>query len=87
MRARQVGNAFHLTYSGSTAASILPLAKGAQPSVGSAPDRYWKIGIALPDLDYACRGLLAKGVAVSSPKQFVGIGYVAHLTDFERFQI
>jgi len=87
MWARQVGNAFHLTYSGSAATSILPLATASQPYVGPAPDRYWKIGITLPDLDYACRDLLAKGVPVSSPKQFLDIGYVVHFSDLEGFQM
>ncbi|MCL6284650.1 VOC family protein [Ruegeria sp. 2012CJ41-6] len=49
--------------------------------------RYWKIGITLPNLDDAVRALRAKGVAVSEPKQFLDIGYMAHLSDPEGFVI
>jgi catechol 2,3-dioxygenase-like lactoylglutathione lyase family enzyme len=43
--------------------------------------RYWKIGICLPNLDLAYAQLRAAGVAVSEPRQFFDIGYMAHLTD------
>lgn len=49
--------------------------------------RYWKIGITLPNLDHAVRALRDKGVAVSEPKQFLDIGYMAHLSDPEGFVI
>ncbi|WP_371224825.1 VOC family protein [Roseovarius sp. 2305UL8-3] len=53
----------------------------------SRDDRYWKIGITLPNLDLACDRLKRDGVAVSAPHQFQDIGYMAHLTDPEGFQI
>lgn len=50
-------------------------------------DRYWKIGITLPNVDIACDQLLRSGVSVSEPRQFGDIGYMAHLTDPEGFSI
>jgi len=52
-----------------------------------ANDRYWKIGITLPDIDLAHLQLSAKGVNVTQPRQFKDIGYLCHLTDPEGFQI
>ncbi|MFA3919763.1 VOC family protein [Ruegeria hyattellae] len=49
--------------------------------------RYWKIGITLTNLDHAVRVLWDKGVDVSDPKQFLDIGYMAHLSDPEGFAI
>lgn len=49
--------------------------------------RYWKIGITLPNLDFAVDHLRARGVEVSDPKQFLDIGYMAHLSDPEGFVI
>ena len=53
----------------------------ASPHVASQGARYWKIGIALRDLDHAVAYLRDIGVPVSDPKQFQDIGYLAHLTD------
>lgn len=53
----------------------------------SRDERYWKIGICLPDLDVACEQLRRKGVDVSVPHQFRDIGYMAHLHDPEGFAI
>ena len=50
-------------------------------------DRYWKIGITLPDVDIAHAQLVKAGVQVSEPSQFENIGYMAHLQDPEGFQI
>lgn len=49
--------------------------------------RYWKIGITLPDVDAAAASLRAAGIEVTEPKQFLDIGYMCHLSDPEGFQI
>ncbi|WP_037315192.1 VOC family protein [Ruegeria halocynthiae] len=49
--------------------------------------RYWKIGITLPDVDLAASRLRQVGVAVSDPGQFTDIGYMCHLQDPEGFVI
>ncbi|KIC40730.1 glyoxalase [Ruegeria sp. ANG-R] len=49
--------------------------------------RYWKIGITLPDVDLALDFLRRKGIAVSAPQQFLDIGYMCHLNDPEGFVI
>lgn len=49
--------------------------------------RYWKIGITLPDVDLAVDALRKQGHAVSDPRQFLDIGYMAHLSDPEGFVI
>ncbi|MGI9437215.1 MAG: VOC family protein, partial [Geminicoccaceae bacterium] len=50
-------------------------------------DRYWKIGITLPNIDIAHDQLSRAGVAVSDPVQFGDIGYMCHLNDPEDFPI
>lgn len=50
-------------------------------------DLYWKIALAVPDLDLACRQLASKDITTSDPHQFRDIGYLAHLTDPEGFQV
>ena len=47
----------------------------------SSRDSYWKIGITVPALDAAVDYLRERGIAVSEPKQFRDIGYLAHLKD------
>ena len=54
---------------------------------GSADDLYWKIALAVPDLDLACQQLAGKGVKVSAPEQFRDIGYLAHSEDPEGFAV
>ncbi len=49
--------------------------------------RYWKIGITVPDVDLAVAFLRQKGVEVSDPKEFLDIGYMCHLKDPEGFVI
>ncbi|NVO57640.1 VOC family protein [Rhodobacteraceae bacterium B1Z28] len=49
--------------------------------------RYWKIGITLPDVDMAAAFLRQHGVEVSAPRQFLDIGYMCHLSDPEGFVI
>ncbi|MEJ6707831.1 MAG: VOC family protein [Amylibacter sp.] len=53
----------------------------------SRADRYWKIGITLPNVDMAVAQLRDRNVAVSEPKQFQDIGYVSHLSDHAGYQI
>ncbi|WGI22720.1 VOC family protein [Amylibacter sp. IMCC11727] len=55
--------------------------------VQSRADRYWKIGITLPNVDMAVAQLKRRGVVVSVPKQFQDIGYMAHLADPAGYQI
>lgn len=50
-------------------------------------DLYWKIAIAVPDIELAYEQLTQKGVSVSKPHQFQDIGYLAHFTDPEGFTI
>lgn len=50
-------------------------------------DLYWKIAIAVPDIDLACRQLTALGVAVDAPRQFLDVGHLAHFKDPEGFTI
>jgi len=50
-------------------------------------DLYWKISIAVPDLDLACAQLQEKGIAAGPPEQFGDIGYLAHFKDPEGFAI
>ncbi len=50
-------------------------------------DRYWKIGITLPNVDIAYEQLRDGGVAVTKPRQFGDIGYMCHLDDPEGFKI
>ncbi len=44
-------------------------------------NRYWKIGLTMPDLDRAVAHLNWAGWPVSRPQQFLDIGYLCHLTD------
>lgn len=65
----------------------LILQPGGRQVQHSRDERYWKIGICLPNLDIACEQLRQKGVEVSAPHQFREIGYMAHLHDPEGFAI
>ncbi|WP_406646514.1 VOC family protein [Aliisedimentitalea scapharcae] len=53
----------------------------------SQDQRYWKIGVTLPNLAMAHAQLRAAGVQVSQPRQFLDIGYMAHLSDPAGFVI
>lgn len=50
-------------------------------------DRYWKIGITVPNLDLAAAQLADRGLVASTPQMFENIGYLCHLQDPEGFQI
>ena len=43
----------------------------------TAQDRYWKITLAVPDIEFACRQLVERGVEIVEPHQFKNIGYLA----------
>ncbi|MEM6986027.1 MAG: VOC family protein [Pseudomonadota bacterium] len=51
------------------------------------PLGYWKIGIALADVDRARAALVARGVEVTSAQQFADIGYLCHLKDPDGYSI
>jgi len=46
-------------------------------------DRYWKIAITLPDLDFAHAQLCDRGISSTTPHQFRDIAYMSHLADPE----
>jgi len=48
---------------------------------------YWKIGLALPDVDLAREKISSKGTSVSLPSQFKDIGYLCHCADPDGFSI
>jgi len=85
MEARVEDVAWRAGYAGEDADLIL--LPGGTRAAHSREERYWKIGICLPDLDIACEQLRQKGVEVSAPHQFRDIGYMAHLHDPEGFSI
>ena len=53
----------------------------------SPQDLYWKIALAVPDIDLAHRQLVQKGIAVQAPRQVGDVAYLAHLQDPEGFTI
>lgn len=85
MGLRAEGETWRAGYAGEDADLIL--LRGGRRAAHSRDERYWKIGICLPDLDTACEQLRQKGVEVSAPHQFRDIGYMAHLHDPEGFAI
>ena len=50
-------------------------------------DVYWKIALAIPNIELAYTQLVNKGVTVGKPRQFQDIGYLAHFQDPEGFVI
>lgn len=72
-----------------TADAKIELRQAASPGnyEHASTDRYWKIGIALPNLDIAHAQLHKVGVAISNQSQFKDIGYMCHLSDPEGFSI
>ncbi|UWQ24582.1 VOC family protein [Leisingera aquaemixtae] len=85
MTARSGNGSWRAGYAGADADLVLQ--PGGRPVPHSREERYWKIGICLPDLDTACEQLRQKGVEVSAPHQFRDIGYMAHMHDPEGFAI
>ncbi|MFD1156538.1 VOC family protein [Roseovarius aestuarii] len=85
MTARETADGWRVGYEGIDA-DILLRSGGAAYSPARS-DRYWKIGITLPNVDMAFDQLSAAGFDVSKPHQFRDIGYMCHLSDPEGFQI
>lgn len=85
MTARAQGSNYRLGYGGQDADLLLMPGGGGYAHDGG--QRYWKIGITVPDVDLAVSHLREKGVEVSDPKQFLDIGYMCHLKDPEGFVI
>lgn len=76
-----------LGYDGIDAALELRQASSDRVYAHGHSDRYWKIGITLPDLNLAHTQLREAGLAVSDPNQFGDIGYMCHLSDPEGYAI
>ena len=53
----------------------------------SPQDLYWKIALAVPDIDLAYRQLTQKGIEIQAPRQVGDVAYLAHLQDPEGFTI
>jgi predicted enzyme related to lactoylglutathione lyase len=82
MRMRQDGT---IGYADKQAGLLFKKAKSPyQPKVEKL---YWKISIAVPDIELACKQLAENGVKTSSPHQFSDVAYLAHFTDPEGFEI
>ncbi|MEP2029362.1 MAG: VOC family protein [Paracoccaceae bacterium] len=57
------------------------------PYVYGQTDLYWKIAIAVPDLDLACAQLSAKGIDAATPRQFRDVGYLTKVLAPDGFTI
>lgn len=53
----------------------------------SPSDLYWKIALAVPNIDVAHQQLTEKGIEIGAPHQFGDIAYLAHFKDPEGFTI
>lgn len=87
MKLLKEGQALVLGFGGDDAAIELQRAGAGDVYVHKRSDRYWKIGITLPNVDIAHSQLREVGVEVSQPRQFGEIGYMCHLEDPEGFSI
>ena len=87
MRLEEAGEELRLGYEGPGAYVALRRSPSPAPYRYDEGHRYWKIGITLPDVDFAYRQLASVEVPVSAPRQFRDIGYLCHLTDPEGFRI
>nr|WP_171101367.1 VOC family protein [Ruegeria sp. HKCCD7255] len=85
MRIQADGEARRVGYAGVDA--DLLLLPGGGGFTADRGQRYWKIGITLPNVDLAARHLNDLGVPVSTPRQFQDIGYMCHLSDPAGFEI
>ncbi len=63
---------------------FVPATQGYDPS---SNDLYWKIAIAIPNIELASQQLIERGVVVGNPHQFRDIGFLAHFTDPEGFTV
>lgn len=87
MTARTEGESTVLSFPGEAASLELRKAARGTAYIHQRHDRYWKIGITLPNVDIAHQQLCAAGIEVSEPHQFRDIGYMCHLSDPEGFSI
>ncbi|MEO9902574.1 VOC family protein [Nisaea sp.] len=53
----------------------------------SSRDTYWKVALAVPNIELAYEQLTARGVEVGVPRQFQDVGYLTHFQDPEGFTI
>ncbi|QDG74738.1 VOC family protein [Labrenzia sp. PHM005] len=70
-------------YGNEGAVLVLKPVDDRAPYQHSNTDRYWKIGLTLPDIDCANARLKAHGISASEPHQFRDIGYLSHFADPE----
>lgn len=87
MIVKESGAGLIVGYDGADAEIELVRGASGGAYVHDRGDRYWKIGITLPNVEIACRQLREAGIAVTEPWQFGDIGYMAHLADPEGFVI
>ena len=85
MTAREERDGWRVGFSGSDADMLLM--PGGLAYWHATTDRYWKIGLTLPNVDLAHAQLGASGIEVSTPHQFRDIGYMCHLRDPAGFGI
>lgn len=67
--------------------SRLLFSKVADDYTANANDVYWKIALAVPNIDLAYEQLTKRGIEVSQPRQFQDVGHLAKFTDPEGFTI
>jgi catechol 2,3-dioxygenase-like lactoylglutathione lyase family enzyme len=72
-------------YGGAEAA--LQFLPGTEPYQPGPHDLYWKVALAVPNIELAHQQLTEKGVSVGVPRQFRDVGYLAHFQDPEGFTI
>ena len=72
-------------YGAEQAKIFFPKAEGEY--VPKPNDLFWKIALAVPNIELACEQLTKRGVKVGSPRQFQDIGFLAHFADPEGFTI
>lgn len=82
---RDFGN-FTVGYDNSAEAKLQFVAS-QHPYQSSPADLYWKIALATPNIELACRQLHQHGIEISQPHQFQDIGYLAHFNDPEGYTI
>lgn len=87
MNAREADGVIRLGYGVPGADLALRAAASDQPYQHDPHDRYWKIGITLPNIEFAASQLRAAGISISTPAQFQDIGMMCHLDDPEGFKI
>ncbi len=67
--------------------SRLLFVKGEENYVPQPTDLYWKISLAVPNIELAYEQLTDRGVDIGQPQQFGDIAYLAHFKDPEGFTI